>query len=93
MTQITVREARSTFAELIGRANEHHERIVLTNHGKPVAVLIGIDDFESVMETLDVLGDPETMTALAASETDIAEGRVITVAPGTTLDELRRNGE
>lgn len=37
------------------------------------------------METLSVLGDPETMKALADSKQDIAAGRVVTVEPGMTL--------
>lgn len=37
----------------------------------PIAVLLSNDDFESLIETIDILGDPETMAALelAKSET------------------------
>ena len=36
--------------------------------GRPAAVLIAPDDLESLLETLDVLSDPETMAAIKAAE-------------------------
>lgn len=90
LAQVTVREARAHLTDLLGRAEKYHERTIVTVHGKPTAVILSIDDFESLMETLDVLGDPETMAAIAESERDIAEGRGTRITPGMTLEDLRR---
>lgn len=88
-TQVSVREARANLADLLCRAADYHERFVVTTNGKPTALLMGINDFESLMETLDVLSNPETMAGIAEGERDIAEGRTLTVTPGMTLQELR----
>jgi antitoxin YefM len=35
------------------------------------------DEYDSLIETLEVLGDPELMAALAKSDEDIKAGRVV----------------
>jgi PHD/YefM family antitoxin component YafN of YafNO toxin-antitoxin module len=50
---------------------------VITRHGKPVVVMIGIDDYEALMETLDILNDPVTMHRLKAAEADAKKGRTV----------------
>lgn len=73
-TSVSLAEARARFSELVGRAEDHHERIVITVHGKPVAVIMGMYDYESLMETLDVLSDPDVMADLEQSEKELNEG-------------------
>lgn len=63
MTQVAVDDARARFSELLTRAEKHHERIVLTVDGEPSAVLLGIEDFASLLKARNVLMDPETMAA------------------------------
>lgn len=75
-TLISSRDARAKLAELLGRAEDHHERFTITLHGKPTAVLLSVYDFESLMESLNILSDPQTMAALKESQDDIAAGRV-----------------
>jgi antitoxin YefM len=41
-----------------------------------VAVLLGADDYDSLMETIEILSDPELMAEIREAERDIAEGRV-----------------
>lgn len=80
-THISVRDARANLADLIGRAEDHHETFVLTNHGKPAAVLLSVYEFESLTETLEILSDKATMDRLAQSDKEIAEGDVVWVEP------------
>ncbi len=40
------------------------KRFVIANRNHPVMVAMPVDDFEALMETLDVLGDPVAMKAL-----------------------------
>lgn len=45
---------------------------MLTRHGTPVAVVLSLDDLESIEETLEILSDTDLVTdirgALASSE-------------------------
>lgn len=76
-------EARAKLSELVGRAVDHHERIVITLHGKPAAVLLSVYDYESMVETLDLLADPEAAAVLEQAEKEVAEGLTV------PMDEVR----
>ena len=65
--------AQTHLGELVAEARESHRPVTISEHGKPVAALINIDD----------LADLEDRAALAAHLADKAAGR-----GGITLDEL-----
>ena len=69
-------EARAHLTELLDEIEEIHEHVVITRNGRPAAVVMSQDEYESLIETLEVLGDPELMAALAESDEDVAAGRV-----------------
>jgi prevent-host-death family protein len=48
-----VPQAGSHLAELVERARHSHERVVLTEHGQPAAVLISVDDLEELQRFQD----------------------------------------
>ena len=70
-------DARNRLSELIEEVERTHERIEITRHGRPVAVLISPDDLAALEETLDVLSSPEAMRQLAESQAAIAAGEVL----------------
>jgi prevent-host-death family protein len=80
MTTVPVAEARQNFSALVEEAVTTHQRIQVTRNGVPAIWLIADDDFESIMETLDVLADGAAMRDLAESQSDSAAGRHFTGA-------------
>jgi prevent-host-death family protein len=74
MTFLPLAEVKSHLSELVGRVNSQHERVTVTVHGRPSAVLIATDDLESLEETIAILSDPAALTRLAASEAELARG-------------------
>ncbi len=46
----------------------------MTVHGKPSAVLLATEDFESLEETIEILADTDAMRRLHASEAELAGG-------------------
>jgi len=48
-----VLEASSRLAELVELARRSHERVVLTEHGQPAAVLISIDELDELQRFQD----------------------------------------
>lgn len=73
-TVLSLADVKAHLSELVGRVHAEHERVTLTVHGKPSAVLIATEDLESLEESLAVLSDPDTMRRLAASEAELARG-------------------
>ncbi|MGH3238700.1 MAG: type II toxin-antitoxin system Phd/YefM family antitoxin [Streptosporangiaceae bacterium] len=48
-------QASSRLGELVDRARHGHERVVLTEHGQPAAVLISVDELDDeFMASLDL---------------------------------------
>jgi prevent-host-death family protein len=77
MTIMSFTDARNRLSELIEDVERTHERIEITRHGHPVAVLISPDDLAALEETLDVLSSPEAMRQLAESRAAIAAGDLL----------------
>jgi antitoxin YefM len=63
--------SRSTSAD-VERA---HERVTITRHGHPAAVLISADDLASIEETLEILGIRGAAQAIREGQSDAAAGR------------------
>lgn len=68
--------ARAELSDLLDEVELRHEHVEITRNGRPVALLVPIEEYESVIETLDILGDDELMEALRRSEDDVQAGRV-----------------
>ena len=78
MTSIPLADVKAHLSEVVSRVSKHHERVTVTVHGQPSAVLLSPDDLAMLEETIAVLGDEDLMTQLAAAEVDLAAGRVET---------------
>lgn len=76
MTTGTFTEVRDNLSEILDQVSETAEAFVITRHGRPTAVLLSVEEYEALIETLNVLSDDETMEALAEAEKDVAEGRI-----------------
>ncbi|GEM_PF-1892887 len=51
-TKIRAADARNNFAEIIGRAHFGGETFVVEKQGKPVAVILGMDEYRKLTEGL-----------------------------------------
>ena len=72
---MSLKELRPGLPKVIARIDGKLDRYIVTRRGKPVIVMLSIEDYESLMETLDILADPKTMTDLRKGEEDIRKGR------------------
>jgi prevent-host-death family protein len=74
MTIVSLAEVKSHLSELVSRVNSQHERVTVTVHGKPSAVLIAPEDLESLEETIAILSDSEALHRLASADAELARG-------------------
>ncbi len=63
---------------MVAQVSGQHERVYLTVHGKPSAVLLATEDLESLEETIEILADADAMRRLQASDIEIARGEAET---------------
>ena len=62
--QLPLADVKNRLSEVVDRVEREHDRVVITRHGKPAAVVLSIDDLESLEETLSILSDPSLMADL-----------------------------
>lgn len=74
MTSLPLAEVKAHLSELVGRVSSQHERLTVTVHGRPSAVLLAVDDLESLEETIAVLSDTAALRDLIEAEAEIARG-------------------
>lgn len=72
---IPVSEARQTLPILVNRIGKVMDRIIITRKGKPAAVLMGVEEYESWIETLEVVSRKKTMAGICTGLTDVKTGR------------------
>lgn len=61
---IPVSKAKAHFSDLLKRIKEHHESFVITQRGKIEGILMSYDEYESLIETLEILSDRELMDSI-----------------------------
>ncbi|MBV9689120.1 MAG: type II toxin-antitoxin system Phd/YefM family antitoxin [Ktedonobacteraceae bacterium] len=65
--------------EEITHLPEHFDKtpqaITVTRHGKPVMAILPWDLYESLMETLEVMSDPELLAEFRQGVRELAEGK------------------
>ncbi len=58
---------RQDLSGIVEEVASTHERVVVTRHGEPAAVLLSIDDLEALEETLEILADAALVAAIQQS--------------------------
>lgn len=64
---VPITEAKNNLLNLIRQVEKEDSTIAVTKKGVPAAVIISMERFESLLETLDILSDEETMKSLKKS--------------------------
>jgi len=69
-------EARDRLSEIVDEVSSTGSDLIITKHGRPAAAVMGYDEYESLLETLNILSDAGTMAAVAEAEDDVATGNL-----------------
>ncbi|MGB6246297.1 MULTISPECIES: type II toxin-antitoxin system Phd/YefM family antitoxin [Gordonia] len=80
MTTVPLGEAKARLSALVDSAEQTHDRITITKHGKPAAVLISVDDLEELTETIHWLSRPGVRETIAAGDREYAAGNTTSLA-------------
>ncbi len=76
---MSVSTAKAQLLEVLRRIEEQHAKVVITKNGLPKAVLLPYEDFEGLLETIDILADSRTVNGIKKGLKDIKAGRVVTL--------------
>lgn len=75
---IPITQAKRDFLDVMRKVEELDETIAITKKGVPVGVLINIERYEGLLETIDILSDEETMKALKRAQKEVKKGKFYT---------------
>ena len=64
MKTLSLSEVKMKLSELIENVHSTDEEIVITKNGKPAAVLVSPDEFDSWKETVDIKSDVDLMNEI-----------------------------
>lgn len=65
--QMPLKDVKNRLSEVVDRVEREHERVVITKHGRPAAVVVSVDDLESLEQTLDILSRPALIKQIRES--------------------------
>jgi antitoxin YefM len=73
---LPISKVKDRLNELVDAAAVTHERVTITKNGLPAAVLVGVEEWESLQETLFWLSQPGVRESIGEAKADVAAGRV-----------------
>ena len=71
---ISLKELRPKLPKLIEEVDSKMDRYIITKRGRPVALMMAIDDYESMVETLEILSDKKLMARIKRAEAEVKRG-------------------
>jgi prevent-host-death family protein len=80
---LSLTELRPRLSDLVERAHVRFDRFVITRRGKPQAILLSSEEFEGLLETLDILSESELVRGLVEADEELSAGG------GHSLSEVR----
>ncbi|MFH1152698.1 MAG: type II toxin-antitoxin system Phd/YefM family antitoxin [Pseudomonadota bacterium] len=72
---IPVTKAKSKLLDVIRMIDDRDDTVAITRNGIPKAVLMSMEHYETLLETMAVLGDQDVMRQISNSRDEISEGK------------------
>ncbi|MGD8151485.1 type II toxin-antitoxin system Phd/YefM family antitoxin [Ornithinimicrobium sp. Y1694] len=86
---MALRDVKNRLSEVVDQVEREHDRVVITRHGKPAAVVISADDLESLEETLTVVSRPRLISQVRDSLAELVAGEAEVLSKEDILARLR----
>lgn len=83
MRTLSLSEVKMKLSELVERVHSTDEEVVITRNGRPAAVLVSAEEFDSWKETIEILSSPELMDEIRKGLASLRKGSKI-----YTLEDL-----
>jgi antitoxin YefM len=73
---VPLSQAKARLSDLVRRVREEHSSFAITHRGKPEGVLLSIEEYESLLETVEILSNRDLMARLDLGLKDEKAGRI-----------------
>ncbi len=72
---LSLKELRPFLPKVVENIDGKLDRYIITKRGRPVVCMLSVEDFDALMETLDILADPKMMADIRQGEEDLRKGK------------------
>jgi antitoxin YefM len=73
--ELTTVDARRQLTKLPEKLEANPATVAVTRRGKPVLAIMSWEDYQAILETLEILGDDKAMEQLRQSILEVKEGK------------------
>ena len=77
METLPLAAVKAKLSEVVNRVEREQDRVTITRNGRPVAMIVAMDDIEGLEETLEILSDRNLMRKIRAGMTAVEKGDTI----------------
>ena len=86
---IPLAEAKKSLSAIVRDVDEKYDRFAITRNGVEKAVIISSDEFEGLLETLDILSSKEEKEAIARAKKQVKKGKTVSLKDFKTRLKLK----
>lgn len=76
---ISITEARSNIFDIAEKIQKHGNHYLFTEKGKAKMAVMSADEYESLMEDLEILSNPKIMANIKEAEEQLKRGEYVTL--------------
>ncbi|MEE6283259.1 type II toxin-antitoxin system Phd/YefM family antitoxin [Georgenia sunbinii] len=84
-----LKDVRDRLSDVVDRVDREHDRVVITKHGRPAAVVMSVADLESLEESVEIMSRPDLMNRIADSLEELERGDAEVLSKEQALGHLR----
>lgn len=87
---MALKDVKNRLSEVVDRVEREHDRVVITKHGRPAAVVVSVDDLASLEETLDIMAHPRLIAQIRDSLAELESEPAAALTKEQALELLNR---
>lgn len=76
-TTLSISEARKNIFDIAEAVQKPGLHYTFTENGRPKAVLMSADEFDSLVETMEILNDPQALARIKKAEEEFTKGEYV----------------
>ncbi len=74
---VPITQAKNKLLDMVRSIHDNDNAIAITKNGVPEAVLISMEKFEGLLETIEILADDAARAQIKQSRDDVKHGRLV----------------
>jgi antitoxin YefM len=82
-------EAKKSLSSIVREVEEKYDRVTITKNGVDKAVILSSEEFDGLLETLDILSHKEERDAVARAKKQVRKGKTVSLKDFKTRLKLK----